>query len=168
MYIRKILLGLFLCLSMSMWGADNEFVKIVFGTSRNEAVQMLKMQFGEPNATTDDAFIYYDMTVNGYKFSKIVFGFEPKQSGGYFNEARFFIVEPTRKLAVVDRDSLARLLGTHYGITYDFEENGNKFYKGGISPAGIGHLFTICTHRREGKWTTELRYGAFHKLKKKQ
>lgn len=166
--MRKALI-LLLVFACSLAEAHNDkFLNVDFGTSRNEALQQIEQHFGNPNATDGDNLIYYDLDINGYRFSKIIFGFEPKQSGGYFNEARFFIEKDTRRHAVAVRDSLAKQLGRRYGITYDYEENGNKFYTGGVAPGGIGHLFTISTHRRNGKWTTELRYGAFHKLKKRQ
>lgn len=163
--MRKILFIASLIFPLLVNAKGKEFVNLNFWTSRNEALQIIKVEYGKPDTIEGDNLIYKDKMLNGYKFSKIVFGFEPTISGGYFNQARFFITEPTRALAVRQRDSLARYLGTECGISYDYEENGNKFYKGGVAPSGIGFLFTICTNRREGKWTTELRYGAFHKQK---
>ncbi|MFC2766816.1 MAG: hypothetical protein ACFN27_05640 [Prevotella sp.] len=166
--MKKLLVSFLLLVVGVASAVENKFVSIDFGTSRHDALSIIKERFGEPNAVDGDNLVYYDLMINGYCFNKIIFGFEPKQGGDYFNEARFFIVAPSRPVAVADRDSLAYDLGKEYDITHDFEENGNKFYKGGVAPSGIGHLFTISTHRREGKWTTELRFGAFHRLIKKQ
>jgi hypothetical protein len=163
--MRKFLFIAVLAFSLFANAKENNFVNLKFGTSRSEALQIIKAQFGEPDTIDGDNLIYREKSLNGYQFNKIVFGFEPEGKGGYFNQARFFITKPTRKLAVQQRDSLAKYMETDYGVSCDYEENGNKFYKGGIAPTGIGFLFTICTQRREGHWTTELRYGAFHQLK---
>ena len=166
--MRKLLVLFCWFTVVAAHAVGNEFVSVDFGTSRHDALSIFKARFGEPNAIDGDNLVYYNLTINGYYFNKIVFGFEPKQTGDYFNEARFFMVASSRPGAVADRDTLACDLGRKYSMTYDFEENGNKFYKGGVAPSGIGHLFTLSTHLREGKWTTELRFGAFHRLTKKQ
>lgn len=166
--MKKLLVSFLLLVVGVASAVENKFVSIDFGTSRHDALSIIKERFGEPNAIDGDNLVYYDLMINGYCFNKIIFGFEPKQGGDYFNEARFFLVAPSRPMAIADRDSLARDLAKKYDMTHDFEENGNKFYKGGVAPSGIGYLFTLSTHRREGKWTTELRFGAFHRLIKKQ
>lgn len=164
--MKKLLILLCLAFSISASAIVDHFVAVDFGTKRHEALRSIKARFGEPNAEEDNSIVYYDKEWNGYRFTKIVFGFEQPSRGGYFNEARFFVAEPTRKAAVCQREALVTKLREKYSITHDYEENGNKFYKGGTSPEGIGFLFTVYTQKREGRWTTELRYGAFHKLKK--
>ncbi len=165
--MRKLLVLFCWFTVVAAHAVGNEFVGVDFGTSRHDALSIFKARYGEPNAIDGDNLIYYDLTINGYYFNRIIFGFEPKQTGDYFNEARFFMVAPSRPGAVADRDSLASDLSKKYSMAYDFEENGNKFYKGGVAPSGIGHLFTLSTHLRGGQWTTELRFGAFHRLIKK-
>lgn len=157
-----------LLITLQAGAADNKFVCVAFGTDKAVTLQTLKNTFGEPNSNENGSLVYYDQLWKGYRFSKIVFGFEDEAKGGYFNQARFFLVSDTRDSAVAEREKMAKELEEEYDLTYDFEEDGNKFYNGGTSPAGIGYLFTLYTTKREGKWTTELRFGAFHKLKKKQ
>lgn len=165
--MRKILLSLFLlaALTIQAAGEDTDFVNVNFGTYYSEAMEAIRAKYGEPSLVEDNAVVYLDKDISGYTFSKIIFGFEKGTSGSYLNQARFFITKPTRHEAVANRDSLANQLMQNFGVTYDYEENGNKFYKGGVSPTGIGFLFTLSTARREGQWMTELRYGAFHRLR---
>jgi hypothetical protein len=49
-----------------------------------------------------------------------------------------------------------------YGISKDKEDQGPWFYVGGISPRGIGHLFTIFMYRKLGNHCAELRFGPFN------
>lgn len=145
-----------------------DFVPVAFGTAREKALDSFISLWGRPVQEDERSVTFLDKRQGGYLFNRIVVGFEDSDKGGYFNQIRFFIVCPTRQQAISRRDALSRTLGDiyKYGVTYDYEENGNKYYKGGISPKGIGFLFTIYTQRLRGKWTTELRYGAFHKLNK--
>lgn len=164
--IRNILLPLALMMTGGVAWADG-FVPVRFGVSHTEAMDSLAKLWGVPEQTTVQSAIYINKVYRGIAFDRIVVGFEDEARGGYFNQIRFFVARHVRRQAVAVRDSLARVLSTEYGqgITHDYEENGNKFYKGGTSPEGIGFLFTIYTQRRQGQWMTELRYGAFHKLK---
>lgn len=143
------------------------FMPINFGVSRELAVSKFTELWGQPDENNQYNIVYSNVEYQGFLFNRVVIGFEDNAKDGYFNQARFFIARPVRKQAVVLRDSLSLYLSKELGypITADYEENGNKFYKGGTSPEGIGFLFTIYTQRREGKWMTELRFGAFHKLK---
>lgn len=145
-----------------------DFLPVRFGLPKVEAISAFTQLWGCPVETTENAITFYNVELDGFCFNRVVLGFEDATHGGYFNQARLFITRPVRRQAVIQRDSLARTLSTQYGygITRDYEENGNKFYKGGTSPEGIGFLFTIYTQRRQGQWSTELRYGAFHKLKR--
>lgn len=163
---RLILYILLLISPAAVSAGGDRFVAIDFGTPRTETVSTLRTLLGEPREQTSDALTYRDVTLGGCTFSRAVFGFEEETRGGYFNEVRLFITAPSRRAAVEKREMLVRSLKDRYPITADYEENGNKFYKGGTSPTGIGFLFTVYTQRRGGVWTTELRYGAFHKLKR--
>lgn len=162
--MKRLLILFIVLLSLTANAEQDNFLMVDFGTSRTVAERMIRQRFGNPNAEDENSMTYYDVQLDSCVFSKVVFGFERKDYGGYYNQARFFITEPTRKKAVTHRERLAKRLSEYYPITHDYEENGNKFYKGGTSPEGIGFLFTIYTQKRDGQWSTELRYGAFHKL----
>ena len=56
-------------------------------------------------------------------------------------------------------EDIARELGKTEGLSRDIEDNNTWFYKGGISPVGVSHLFTIYTYPKQGTYGTELRYG---------
>ena len=47
-----------------------------------------------------------------------------------------------------------------YELSEDYDD-GAYFYMGGVSPKGIGFLFTISIAQRQGRWDTELTYGPF-------
>ena len=76
---------------------------------------------------------------------------------GYYNNQKIGTVKTSNKVENFGENLLAYIGKSSYP---------DKFYKGGASPEGIGFLFTIYTQRREGRWMTELRFGAFHKIKK--
>lgn len=166
--MRRFVFTLLLTLMTLSQTMATDFLPVKFGLPRSEVVSVFTQLWGCPVETTESAVTFYNVELDGFCFDRAVLGFEAGAHGDYFNQARLFITRPVRRQAVVQRDSLARTLSTQYGygITRDYEENGNKFYKGGTSPEGIGFLFTIYTQRRQGQWSTELRYGAFHKLKR--
>lgn len=168
MKIIKILLSFIFCVLPLTEALGEGFVTIDFGTSKKEATEHFITMWGQPDIVNDEAIVFLNKDYRGFRFNKIIIGFENKSDDHHFNQARFFIARHTRHHAVVQRDSIARIMAHKYGygISTDYEENGNKFYKGGTSPEGIGFLFTIYTQRREGRWMTELRFGAFHKIKK--
>ena len=56
-------------------------------------------------------------------------------------------------------ENIAQTMRTKYELSRDVEEDLTWFYKGGRSPLGIGHLFTIYTYRKQGAYGVELRYG---------
>lgn len=166
--VKKNVFTLVLTMLMLGQAVAADFLPVRFGQPKKDAVSAFTQLWGCPVETTENTVTFYNVELDGFCFDRVVLGFEEVAHGGYFNQARLFITRPVRRQAVVLRDSLARTLSTQYGygITRDYEENGNKFYKGGVSPEGIGFLFTIYTQRRQGLWSTELRYGAFHKLKR--
>ena len=57
--------------------------------------------------------------------------------------------------------SLVKKMETRYSVSYDEEDGGTAFYKGGNSPLVIGCLITIFVSPYQGKWTCQLRYGKF-------
>ena len=57
-------------------------------------------------------------------------------------------------------------MGKKYEISYDEEDGGDVFYKGGTSPLGYGKLFTIFTSPMDGRWTAQLRFGPFKNVKR--
>ena len=100
--------------------------------------------------------LFVSFLLGGFVFDKVLFKFKAAK----FNEARFFIYAKNKAAAVKDLSRLSEAFKKNYSLAEDYE-NGLYFYKGGISPKGIGHLFTISVAKRQGNWNTELTFGPF-------
>lgn len=97
----------------------------------------------------------------GLKFQDVVFNFQKNQEGETFlNEARLTIKSSTRTQAQRWVEMIAQKLKEKYpGMTWDLEDDGTKFYKGGTSPVNNSYLFTVYMYRFQGQYLAVLRYG---------
>ena len=68
-------------------------------------------------------------------------------------------VTVTSRSAQKRMEDIAREMKSSYDVSRDVEDDMSWFYKGGKSPVGVSHLFTIYTYPRQGSYGTELRYG---------
>lgn len=138
--------------------ADNgaKVATVSIGLPYKKALTDIKTEFGEPTTIGKQSVEYKNMTYHDFKFDLVIFKFKD----GKLNEARFFMRAKNKLSADKKVEALSKELGKKYSLSEDYED-GSYFYKGGLSPKGIGHLFTISVAKRHGVWDAELTYGPF-------
>lgn len=157
MKMKKVF-AVMLCLisSMAMSAQSVETVGTVeLGSAYEEALKAIKAEFGEPVSASESEVVYANKKFRGFSFDEVKFRFK----NGQFNEARFYSKVGSRGEAQRKMENIAQTMRTKYELSRDVEEDMTWFYKGGRSPLGIGHLFTIYTYRRQGAYGVELRFG---------
>ena len=169
MKMKKVL-AVMLCLisSMAVSAQSVETVGTVeLGSAYEEALKAIKAEFGEPVSSflmllssiifsaSESEVVYANKKFRGFSFDEVKFRFK----NGQFNEARFYSKVGSRGEAQRKMENIAQTMRTKYELSRDVEEDMTWFYKGGRSPLGIGHLFTIYTYRRQGAYGVELRFG---------
>ena len=160
--MKKTFLSLALMVSLTISARRSVDVEgVSFGTSYEETIAVLQKTFGLPSVKVPDKLVYLDEKFEGMKADKVEFGFQEVDGTPVLNQARFYFLCNNKASAVEKMKTLAKNMGTKYNISYDVEEGGTEFYKGGISPIGIGNLFTIYVSPYQGKWTCQVRYGKF-------
>lgn len=63
--------------------------------------------------------------------------------------------------AKAELENIAKNLNKKHALSQDYEEDGSRFYAGGLSPKGIGRLFTVFVAPHNGQWSDQLRFGPF-------
>lgn len=160
--MRKVFLTLALFVSLTLCAkTDADVVAASFGATYEETVTALKDNFGEPNSKAEDKLVYLNKNFEGLKADRVELGFQELGGTTKLNQARFYFVCPSKAAAVAKMKSLVKKMESQYAVSYDEENGGTAFYKGGRSPLGIGSLFTIYVSPYQGKWTCQLRYGKF-------
>lgn len=139
-----------------------------FGRSYTETSVVFRQYWGEPSAEDSMALVYQGREFQGMVFDKVELKFQYDGSGSFFNQARFYKFCPSKAGAIRQMKGLAERLGQFYPVTYDEEDDGTPFYKGGCAPVGMGNLFTIFVAPFGGRWTCQLRYGAFPYVKSRK
>lgn len=161
--MKKIfLLAAFITCSMLAKATHTAEVSgVEFGANYAEASKQFVTLFGMPVATTPSQIIYKEKEHLGVKFDDVVFKFQHDDTGTTFlNEARLTIVSSTRAQARLWVEKIAeKLIEKYPGTSWDLEDDGSKFYKGGTSPVNQTYLFTIYMYRSGGKYLSVLRYG---------
>lgn len=161
--MKKVFLALALMVSLAMNAQTSASVEgATFGSSYEETEVALKNSIGEPSSKTDKSLVYLDKDFEGFKANRVEFGFQEANGTTKLNQARFYFFCANKSAAILKMKALAKKLGNKYSVSYDEEDGGVAFYKGGRSPLGIGSLFTIFVSPYQGKWTCQVRYGSFH------
>ena len=155
--MKKVFMLMCLVCTMTTAGAQNsESVGTVeLGSSYSEALNAIKAEFGDPQSISEDEVVCVNKRFYGFSFNEVKFRFK----NGKFNEARFYSRVGSKSEAQRKMENIAQTLRTKYPLSRDVEEDLTWFYKGGRSPLGIGHLFTIYTYSRQGAYGVELRFG---------
>jgi hypothetical protein len=133
-----------------------------FGISYHTVLQDFQQLWGSPEAKDSASILYANKIFQGMKFDRIELDFQYVDSTSYFNQARFYRICSSKVQAVRQMKILAGRLSKIYPVSYDEEDGGTPFYKGGCAPVGLDDLFTVFVAPRKGRWTCQLRYGAFH------
>lgn len=158
---KTLLLGL--CFLFALQASAQSIGKVRFGAPYNEAVSHIKEAFGTPLKTTDDEVVYANASYEGFLWNRVTFRFQE----GRLCEARFYRDHKNKGKAKAELEDIAKSLSKKHALSQDYEEDGNRFYAGGLSPMGIGRLFTIFVAPHNGLWSDQLRFGPF-KFKNKE
>lgn len=154
--MRKAFLMIAMLVSLAVSAQRVEKVGTAeLGKPYAEALEAIKAEFGEPVSVSEDQVVYSRKNFRGFTYDEVKFRFRD----GKFNEARFFVKVGSKAAAQKRMEDIARELKSSYDITRDVEDDMSWFYKGGSSPVGVSHLFTIYTYPRQGSYGTELRFG---------
>ena len=160
--MKKILLALALMVSLSVNAQQNADVAgAKFGSSYDETLTTLKSNFGEPSTKSENQLVYLNKMFEGMKADRVEIGFQELNGTTKLNQARFYFYCANKSAAVAKMKTLVKAMQKKYDISYDEEDGGTAFYKGGRSPLGVGSLFTVYVSPYQGKWTCQLRYGKF-------
>lgn len=161
--MKKVLFALALFVSISVHAQSTATVEgATFGATYDETLTALKGTLGEPSSKSDDKLVYLNKDFEGFKANRVELGFQDLSASKKFNQARFYFVCVNKAAAVAKMKAIAKKMESKYTVSYDIEDEGMEFYKGGQSPLGIGSLFTIFVSPYLGKWTCQVRYGSFH------
>ena len=154
--MKKLFVLMCLAFSLGVSAQSVESVGTVeLGSSYDEALAAIKAEFGDPKTVSEDEVTFGPKRFRGFAFDEVKFRFK----NGKFNEARFYQKVGSKAEAQRKMENIAQTMRTKHELSRDVEEDLTWFYKGGRSPLGIGHLFTIYTYRRQGAYGVELRYG---------
>ena len=155
---KTVLSFIFLMFAISV-GAQNRTLMegVDFGMSMTKVLTAIQRIYGEPVKKNDATVVYEKKAFSGMDFDEVEFGFKEDK----LVDARFIMNSATRPESEKKMDAIAAKM-KKYGISKDKEDQGPWFYVGGISPRGIGHLFTIFMYRKQGSHCTELRFGPFN------
>ena len=78
MKIIKILLSFIFCVLPLTEALGEGFVTIDFGTSKKEATEHFITMWGQPDIVNDEAIVFLNKDYRGFRFNKIIIGFENK------------------------------------------------------------------------------------------
>lgn len=132
-----------------------------FGTSYEETLHAVETAWGSPKAQSETSVTYANALFEGVKANRVELGFQQLSDVKKLNQARVYFDCPNKAAAMAKMKAVVKKLESLYAVSYDEEDGGTSFYKGGNSPLGIGNLFTVFVSPYQGKWTCQVRYGAF-------
>lgn len=154
--MKKLFVLMSLVFSLGVSAQNVESVGTVeLGSPYAVALEAIKAEFGDSQSVSEDQVVFNQKRFHGFMFDEVKFCFK----NGKFNEARFYQQVGSKAEAQKKMEQVAQTMKAHYSLSRDVEEDHTWFYKGGLSPLGIGHLFTIYTYRKQGAYGVELRYG---------
>ena len=111
-----------------------EICGVKFGTSYEDAKRILENKYGKAykHSKQDIAFKYKNYA--GISFDTILFFFQSDGYRTYMNKCVFILDAYTAKEAKEKRDRLYKRLSDKYYMYEEIDENGFKYYIGGVSP----------------------------------
>lgn len=160
--MKKLFLALALFVSLTVSARQSADVAgAEFGSTYEQTLTSLEGTFGNPNSKEANKIVYLNKNFEGFKADRAEFGFQDLNGTKKLNEARFYFLCANKNAAIFKMKALVKKMSAKYEVSYDEEDGGTAFYKGGNSPLGIGNLFTIYVSPYQGKWTCQIRYGKF-------
>lgn len=148
-----------------------EICGIPFGSSYEKAEEVLENKYGEKSFLSDKTKIYY-MNENyaGIMFDRIIFLFQSDGYKSYMNGCVFIIEATSLRQAKEKQEMLYRTLRYKYDMKEGEDDNGNKYYYGGHSPApfdGFGFSIEIIKYENTSSipYAARLMYGRYNYVK---
>lgn len=118
---------------------------VPFGVSREKALEMLRMKFGEPMYDPDRTTISFkNIKYAGRDFDNVHFLFQSDGITTYLNSCIFILSAKTQKDAAAQVEKVRSFLSDKYFL-FDMkdEQTGFQIYSGGVSPMWDGHWYTL-------------------------
>lgn len=146
-----------LCLMFATLAQAQDLKTLKFGTIFDDAIINIKSSLGEPTTSNTNLVVYQNVHYRGFKWDKITFKFAQRK----LCEVRCYMNKKNKQQALTQLSAIAKTMKKDYSITMDYEDDGDVFYSGGVSPMGFGHLFTIFVSPCNSIWTAQMRFGPF-------
>ena len=150
-----------------------EICGIPFGSSYEKAEEVLENKYGQKSFLSDKTKIYYrNESYAGIMFDNIIFLFQSDGYKSYMNGCIFIIEATSLRQAKEKQEMLYKTLSYKYDMKEGVDDNGNKYYYGGHSPApldGFGFGFSIGIIKYESRpsipYAARLMYGRYNYVK---
>ena len=163
--MRKVFIlamGLFSVIAAAQNNIISEVCGVKFGTSFNEAKNILNKRYGIPSRVTDDGTLiaYEGKNYDGKVFDQLYFVFEKEDNFG-FDVAVLSIACKTKNDAEKERDNIADLFKEKYNLDKRKNISGDIVYYGGTSPLNNkGYGFRIEIYKDDDSSLTGESYNA--------
>lgn len=163
--MRKVFIlamGLFSVIAAAQNNIISEVCGVKFGTSFNEAKNILNKRYGIPSRVTDDGTLiaYEGKNYDGKVFDQLYFVFEKEDNFG-FDVAVLSIACRTKNDAEKERDNIADLFKEKYNLDKRKNISGDIVYYGGTSPLNNkGYGFRIEIYKDDDSSLTGESYNA--------
>lgn len=120
---------------------------IPFGTSKDKALPILKMKYGEPYIGPSGLdLLFHSVSYAGMRFDNVVFSFQSDGVNTYFNNCIFGKNAKTFSEALDIEKDFADRLSEKYTMMHRIpDQNGNPMHVCGISPFWNGKLKDLST-----------------------
>ncbi len=148
-----------------------EICGIPFGTSYEQAKEILENKYGSPSVFSDKTTISYpNQTYAGISFDDIIFLFQSDGYKSYMNGCVFILDASSLSMAKEKQNLLYRELRLKYDMRESVDENGNIIYIGGYSPIpydGFGFSIDILKYKDRSSipYAARLMYGRYNYVK---
>lgn len=109
---------------------------VKFGTSRQEAQEVLRNKFGKEDyiSSTENRLYYKNQNYAGINFGSIIFLFQADYKSTYLSTCIFVKEAKSFRDAKEKQKELASILEDKYAITWSDEETDEPMFSGGVSP----------------------------------
>ena len=151
-----------------------EICGVPFGSSYEEAKEILENKYGSPEYNPDRTVITYKCkSYAGFVFDSILFLFQSDGIHSYLNGCIFAMDAKSLSDAKRKQEMLYKKLSDKYVMYDGTDNNGNKFYYGGFSPISdekTGFSIEILKFpsdiaRYYSPYATRLAYGRYNYVK---
>lgn len=117
---------------------------VPFGISRERALEMLRLKFGEPYDPDHTTISFKNVKYAGNDFDNIHFLFQSDGINTYLNSCIFVLYAKNQRDATEKVEKIRSLLANKYQlVSMKDKETGFMIYSGGISPLWDGHWYTM-------------------------